>query len=123
MTNYWKLKRDITIVQGKTWTAIFRYKYKSCKGQTKVPVDLTGYTATFIIRECAEDSAALLVLTDISGVTLGGTDGTIEVNITADQAAALTAGTNVYELELQIGYTVIGFATGNVNTFAEINHD
>ena len=62
MTNYWRLERDIDIVQGKTWTAKFRYLTKSCNGKTNVPFDLSGYGATMVIRECANDSAALLTL-------------------------------------------------------------
>lgn len=120
MTNYWKLERDITIVRGKTWTAKFKWTAKSCKGKTRVPVDLTGYTAKFVIKECAEDSAELLELTNVSGITLGGTDGTIEVEITATQASALTVGSNVYELELQSGYTVIGFSHGVAGVFEEV---
>lgn len=120
MTNYWKLVKDVTIVCGKTWTAKFRWTAKSCNGKTRVPVDLTGYTARFVIRECTEDSATLLELTDVSGVTLGGTDGTIEIQITASQASNLTVGDNVYELELSIGYTVVGFATGKASVFEEV---
>jgi hypothetical protein len=120
MTNYWRLERDIEIVQGKTWTAKFRYLTKSCKGKSNVPVNLTGYGANMVIRECAKDSAALLTLTSGSGITLGGTAGTIEIEITATQASNLTAGDNVYEIELYSGYTYIAFATGKAKVYQEI---
>lgn len=120
MTNYWRLERDIEIVQGKTWTAKFRYLTKSCNGKTNVPLDLSAYGATMVIRECADDSASLLTLTSGSGITLGGTAGTIEIEITATQAAGLTAGDNVYEIELYQGYTYIAFATGMAKVYQEI---
>lgn len=120
MTNYWRLEKDIEIVQGKTWTAKFRYLTKSCNGKTNVPFDLTGYGANMVIRECAKDSATLLTLTSGNGITLGGTDGTIEIEITATQASNLTAGDNVYEIELYHGYTYIAFATGNAKVYQEI---
>jgi hypothetical protein len=120
MTNYWRLERDIDIVQGKTWTAKFRYLTKSCKGKSNVPVDLSSYGATMVIRECAKDSASLLTLTSGSGITLGGSAGTIEIEITATQAANLTAGDNVYEIEIYQGYTYIAFATGKAKVYQEI---
>jgi hypothetical protein len=120
MTNYWRLERDIEIVQGKTWTAKFRYLTKSCKGKSTVPVNLSGYGANMVIRECAKDSAALLTLTSGGGITLGGTAGTIEIEITATQASNLTAGDNVYEIELYQGYTYIAFATGKAKVYQEI---
>jgi hypothetical protein len=120
MTNYWRLERDIEIVQGKTWTAKFRYLTKSCKGKSNVPVNLTGYGANMVIRECVNDSATLLTLTSGGGITLGGSAGTIEIEITATQAANLTAGDNVYEIELYLGYTYIAFATGKAKVYQEI---
>lgn len=120
MTNYWRLERDIDIVQGKTWTAKFRYLTKSCNGKSNVPFNLTGYGANMVIRECANDSAALLTLTSGNGITLGGTAGTIEITITATQASNLTAGDNVYEIELYQGSIYIAFATGNAKVYQEI---
>jgi hypothetical protein len=119
MTNYWRLERDIEIVQGKTWTAKFRYLTKSCKGKSNVPVNLSGYGANMVIRECAKDSASLLTLTAGNGITLGA-DGTIEIVMTATQASNLTAGDNVYEIELSLGYTYIAFATGKAKVYEEI---
>lgn len=121
MTNYWKLEKDITIVKGKTWQAKFRWLSASCKGKTKVPVDLTAYeAANFVIREHVEDSAVLLTLTVGAGITLGGADGTITIDMTATQASSLTVGDNVYELELIDGATVIGFATGKAVVYEEV---
>jgi hypothetical protein len=119
MTNYWRLERDIDIVQGKTWTAKFRYLTKSCKGKSNVPVDLSGFGASMVIRECAKDSASLLTLTAGDGITLGA-DGTIEIEMTATQASNLTAGDNVYEIELVNGSDVIAFATGKAKVHEEI---
>jgi hypothetical protein len=120
MTNYWRLERDIEIVQGKTWTAKFRYLTKSCNGKSNIPVNLSGYGANMVIRECAKDSATLLTLTSGSGITLGGAAGTIEIQITATQASNLTVGENVYEVELINGPIVIGFATGKAKVYQEI---
>jgi hypothetical protein len=119
MTNYWRLERDIVIVQGKTWTAKFRYLTKSCNGKSNVPVNLSGYTASMVIRECVKDSASLLVLTTENGITLGS-DGTIEIQISPSQASNLTVGDNVYEIELNQANFVIAFATGRAKVYEEI---
>lgn len=119
MTNYWRLERDIDIVQGKTWSAKFRYLTKSCNGKSNVPINLSVYSATMVIRECAEDSAVLLTLTTGNGITLGA-DGSIEISMTATQASNLTVGDNVYEIELTNGATVIAFATGKAKVHQEI---
>jgi hypothetical protein len=40
--------------------------------------------------------------------------------MTATQASNLTAGDNVYEIELNLGYTYIAFATGKAKVYEEI---
>ena len=126
MTNYWKLVRDIEIVQGATWQASLRYLTKCSVGRKPVPVDLGGYTAKMVIRECAVDSAFMIELLSTagsgdSGIVLGGATGEIELNITAtDTGSKLTSGSGVYELELINGSTVIAFATGRANVHQDI---
>jgi len=48
------------------------------------------------------------------------TKQTFKIEITATQAANLTAGDNVYEIELYSGYTYIAFATGKAKVYQEI---
>lgn len=64
-----------------------------------VPVDLTGATAIMQLRD-DEDSAAVLTLTNGTGITLGGTAGTIRLRIEDEQLAAIETG--VYEYDLLI---------------------
>jgi len=120
MTNYWKLERDIDIVQGKTWNAKFRYLSRCSSGRKPAPIDLSGYTARMVIRECKDDSALLLDLTtENGGITLSAS-GLIELEATATQTSNLTAGDGVYEIELYTGSDVIGFATGKAKIYQEI---
>ena len=60
----------------------------------------SGYTARMQVREAADSTAYLLSLTNGSGITLGGTAGTIAVAITAAQSSAISAGSYAYDLEL-----------------------
>jgi|TARA_R110002020_G_scaffold181076_1_gene375852 hypothetical protein len=63
-------------------------------------VDLSSYTAAMDIRRKQSDSTALIALTSSSGISLGGTDGTITISLTDTQTAAITPGFGVWDLEL-----------------------
>lgn len=64
-------------------------------------VNLGGYTARSQIRETYDSTAVILSLsTGGSGITLGGTAGTITWGFTATQGAAIPAGQYVYDLEV-----------------------
>ena len=120
MTNIWRLQKDIEVVQGKTWEAKFRYLTRCSSGRKPSPIDLSGYTARMVVRECAEDSASLLDLTTSNGGITLSASGLIEIEATPTQTSNLTAGDGVYEIELYTGSDVIGFATGKVKVYQEI---
>ena len=69
----------------------------SAKTTTK---DLSTYTAAMDIRRKQSDSSALIALTSGSGITLGGSAGTIVISLTDTQTAAITPGPGVWDLEL-----------------------
>lgn len=79
-------------------------------------VDLTPYTATFGIyssrQSAATGGAALLALTQGSGLTNGTTAGTIRIQISAAQSAALNFLSAYYLLKLTAGATVIRLLEG-----------
>lgn len=86
---------DLSFVQAETvpdvltWTA------------DDVAVNLTGCTAKMQIRETFEASTALATVdTSGGGIVLGGTAGTITLNIPAATTATLTPGTFVYDILL-----------------------
>lgn len=63
-------------------------------------VNLTGYSARMQVREAYESLSPVLSLTSGSGITLGGTAGSIILEANATTTAALEAGQYVYDLEL-----------------------
>jgi hypothetical protein len=79
-------------------------------------VDLTGYTAAFGIyasrTSAALGGAALLSLSEAAGLTLGGTAGTIDIELTAAQTAGLTFLTGYYLLKLTLSGTVTRLMEG-----------
>ena len=86
---------DLCIQQGATFTKVFRWKANGS------PVNLTGWTARMQIRATADAAAALIELTTQNArIVLGGTEGTITLNISATDTAGLPAGRGVYDLEL-----------------------
>jgi len=67
-------------------------------------------------------SAAVLSLTNGSGITLGGAAGTIVLGITATQTSAIAAGKYFYDLELTSGSTVTRLLQGEFLLTAEITY-
>jgi hypothetical protein len=64
------------------------------------PMDLTGYTARMQIRPEIESSDVLIELTTQNGrITLGGTAGTIELNLTPQNTATIDRD-GFYDLEI-----------------------
>lgn len=64
------------------------------------PVDLTNYSARMQVRPSHASTAIALSLTSGTGITLGGTAGTIFIEATPEQTASLTANEYVYDLEM-----------------------
>lgn len=62
--------------------------------------DLTNYTAALDIRRKPSDSTTLAALTSGSGITLGGSAGTINIELTDVETAAIDPGWGYWDLEL-----------------------
>jgi hypothetical protein len=62
--------------------------------------NLTNSSAAMQVRKSTTSSTAILSLTSSSGITLGGTAGTVAMTASASTMAALPAGTWVYDIEL-----------------------
>lgn len=93
-------QQTFTIEQGATWRQPLTYE--DSNGD---PVDLTGYTARMQVRKktSTPDPPLLDLTTENGGITLGGTDGTILLEATDEQTAALDFKTGRYDLELYPG--------------------
>lgn len=70
-------------------------------GLIPVAVDLTGCTARMQIRPSINSSTVLLELTTVNGrITLGGLTGSIRLNLSAAETAAINWDAAFYDLEL-----------------------
>jgi hypothetical protein len=88
---------NLTCYQGATFDQTFTVSIDNA------PMNLTGYSAAMQVRETIDSSSAAVSLTNGSGITLGGTAGTIQVVIAATATSALTEDQYVYDLELTSG--------------------
>ena len=84
----------ILILQGATYSITITWEVEG------IPVDITGYTARLQARTSVAATSTFINLTDGAGLTLGGVAGTIIVDLTATETAAITETTGVYDLEL-----------------------
>jgi len=89
----------ITLYTNADYTLSGTWKNKS----NNTPINISGYSAKFQIRENADDDTALVSLTQSSGITLGGSAGTFVVTIPKATIAGLTIERGVYDLVLTSG--------------------
>lgn len=85
---------NFRIGRGETFATVITWK------NNDVPVNLTGYTARMQLRREYSSSSPALSLTSGSGLTLGGSAGTVTISINAATTADLVADKYVYDLEL-----------------------
>lgn len=91
-----------TAGQGETWNLNLLWK-----DSAGTPVNLTGYSARMQARSTYAATATALSITAGSGITLGGTAGTIAISVPAATTAALGAASYVFDLEVESGAGVV----------------
>jgi len=105
----------IKIDQGGTWTLSLTYKINNAL------VNLTGFTASMMVRKNYTDDNAILTLTTSNGgIALGGSAGTIVLTASATLTAAMPPGNGVYDIELYTGGEVRKLLRGDVTIVPEV---
>lgn len=106
---------NVVCYQGATFDLNFTVKLAG------TAIDLTGYTARMQVRESADAGTAVLSLaTGGSGITLGGTAGSIATTAAATATAAIDAGSYVYDMELVSGSVVTRILQGGFKVVPEV---
>jgi hypothetical protein len=105
---------NITAYQGATYSLNMTWAI----GGTAV--NLTSYTAAMQVKENASSTASVLSLTNGSGITLGGTAGTIGISVSATTMGSAMPGNYVYDLELNSGGQVTRLIQGGFAIQAEV---
>lgn len=102
---------NIRCDQGSTFQRVITVT-QAVSGDTYEPVDLTGYSARMQIRKKFGGTLLIELTSDEDGgITLGGPEGTVTIDMTAEQTAEITRS-GVYDLELVIGSTVTKMLRG-----------
>lgn len=97
---------NFVVRKGATWRSVFTLYQSDTSGPV---VNLTGWTAKLEVKDEASgaystpSSSPLLTLTQSSGITLGGTAGTITILQTAAQTGAYSWASGDYRLTLTAG--------------------
>jgi hypothetical protein len=110
-------KLDLVAYQGASWD----YTLTWLAGGT--PVDLTGYQARMQVRESYDSTATILSLTAGTGITLGGTAGTIYLEADATTTAGFDGVPNkqfIYDLELENAGIVTRLVEGTFTINPEV---
>ena len=108
-------KYNMLCPQGSTFNQVLTYSIDG------VLVNLTGYSARMQVKEKHSSTAKQLDLnTSNGGIVLGGALGTITINATATQTAAIVAKEYVYDLELVSGSTVTRIIEGKFIVTPEV---
>lgn len=79
----------------------------TCSGPNVQPINLTGYSAYMQIRSAPQatdlEASITTTLTSQGVITLGGSAGTVSINVTGETTAALTNPVYYYDLFLVDG--------------------
>jgi len=106
---------NLTFPQGATWD--LSITYTDGDGD---PIDLTDYSARMQVRQSYTSTDTVLDLTDGSGITLGGTAGTIDVQVGATATAGVAALQYVYDLEVEESSVVTRVVQGSLTVTPEV---
>ena len=90
--------------------ATFNLQFKVQNGD--VPWNLTNYSATMTVRPFVGANTTTLVLTNGNGITLGGTSGTVTINVSAATTATLSPARYAYDFVLDSGAVVTRLLEG-----------
>ena len=107
-------KLNLTCPQGSTFSKTLTYKIDSS------PVNLTGYSSSLQVREFHYSNNYIASLNQTSGITLGGSAGTIDVLISASDTESFVPGSYVYDLEIAVGGTVTRLIEGKFHVTPEV---
>lgn len=110
---------NLTMYQGASFD--YQLTWNTTEGTVTSPVNLTNWTARMQVRSTYESSTAVLSFVSGTGITLGGTAGSILIEATPAQTAGVASGQYVYDLELvSPGSAVTRLVEGSVFVDPEV---
>ncbi len=112
---------DLIVDQGATFNHVVVLANKDDITGAITPINLTGCTAMMQVRRRFRESSYLIELTTENGrIALGGSTGTIQLNLNPTDTQGLAAGVAFYDFELITGATVDRLFSGIFTITPEI---
>lgn len=107
---------DIEWHQGDTFSLLLTWR-----DVNQDPIDLTGYTARMQLRTSFDaEEASLELTTENDRISLGGSNGEIQLTVDAETMADMDTGSYKYDLEMVVGATVRKILKGKFKVLAEV---
>jgi hypothetical protein len=106
---------SLTFPQGATWDLSLTY----VDGDGD-PIDLTAHTARMQVRNSYTADPPVLSLASGTGITLGGTAGTIDIQVAASVTDDIAALQYVYDLEVEAASIVTRVVQGSLTVTPEV---
>src|SRR6056300_1385131 len=92
---------NLTFPQGATWD--LSITYTDADGD---PIDLSNHSARMQVRQSYTSTDTVLDLSSGSGITLGGSAGTIDITVPAATTVGVAPLRYVYDLEVDVSSVV-----------------
>lgn len=107
MESFAQQSYDLHVQQGATFAWVGALVDMDDVSGEITPLDLTSATARMHVRKRPRSTAILIDLTTENGrITLGASNGTVQLNLTHSDTQGLPAGVAFYDLELVTGSVV-----------------
>lgn len=98
---------NFKIIQGDT--LVLSATYKDSFGN---PINITGYTAEFQVRDVPGGKIVCADVTTSNGITIDGTNGKVTVTVSSDLTKKFTVPKAAYQLQINSGTVKTTLATG-----------
>jgi hypothetical protein len=87
----------------------------------EAPINLSGYSARLQVRQAHYSTDPLVSLVSGSGISISGSAGIIDIEISSSDTSDMVAGTHVYDLEIESPSGVINrLIEGNFTVTPEV---
>jgi hypothetical protein len=98
---------NFKIIQGDTF--VLSVIYKDPSGN---PIDITGYTAEFQVRDIPGGKVICATVDTTNGITIDGVNGKITITVSSDLTKKFTISKCAYQLQVNSGSVKTTLATG-----------
>ena len=100
---------NFKVIQGDTLVLTAIYKDNTVE---KNPINITGYTAEFQVRDVAGGKVICATVDTTNGIVIDGVNGKVTVTVSSDLTKKFTVPKAAYQLQINSGSVKTTLATG-----------